>query len=45
MIKEFNRDHDPNGHGGVGILIGIAMLWMFISVVSIIVGFIWWLMT
>ena len=44
-MSEFNRDHDPNGDGSAGFLIGIAMLWMFISVVSIIIGFIWWLMT
>ena len=44
-MSEFNRDHDPNGDGSAGFFIGIAMLWMFISVVSIIIGFIWWVVT
>ena len=44
-MSEFNRDHDPNGNGGPSILIGIALLWLALSIALIIGGVIWWIMS
>ena len=41
----FNPDHDPNGNGGLGILIGIIMLWLALNIALTIGGVIWWIMT
>ena len=45
MIKEFNRDHDPNGDGGSLIFIGIALLWLVLSMVAAVVAVIWLIVT
>ena len=37
----FDRDRDPNGNGGPPILIGIALLWLALSMVGAVVAVIW----
>ena len=41
----FDRDHDPNGDGGPGILISIALLWLVLSIVGVVVAAIWLIVT
>jgi len=41
----FNRDHDPNGDGGPPILIGIALLWLVLSMVAAAIAVIWLIIT
>jgi hypothetical protein len=41
----FDRDHDPNGDCSLPILIGIALLWLALSIVSAVVAVIWWIVT
>ena len=41
----FDRDRDPNGNGGPPILIGIALLWLVLSIVSAVVTVIWLIVT
>ena len=44
-MSEFDREHDPNGDGQIPILIGIALLWLVLSVVGALATVIWWIVS